>query len=55
MAVIFDEVVATIEPPVSRAEEPAASEDASAGEDTQKKVVQILETQQRRAKRLLAE
>lgn len=55
MTVIFDEVIATIEPPLSHGEEQEATEETSSSDEMNTKVVQLIKTQQRRAKRLLAE
>ena len=56
MGVVFDEVIATVEAPASAPQEMDVSEQPSqAAGGNEEQIIQIIETQQRKAKRLWAD
>lgn len=55
MAVVFDEVIASVEAPASESQQQPTSGESSSREDETEKIINRVETQQRWARRLLAE
>ena len=56
MGVVFDEVIATVEAPTSAPQEMEVSEQLSQeGGEHEEQIIQIIEKQQRKAKRLRAD
>ena len=55
MAVVFDEVIASVEAPATEPQQEQAVGESSSREDETENIISRLETQQRWARRLLAE
>ena len=55
MAVVFDEVIASVEAPESESQQQQISGESSSREEEAEKIINRVETQQRWARRLLAE
>lgn len=55
MAVVFDEVIASVEAPATDSQQERPAEQTGAAEEEAEKIINCVETRQRRARRLLAE
>jgi hypothetical protein len=55
MAVVFDEVIASVETPVAETQQEPTVGESSSRDDETEKIIARVETQQRWARRLLAE
>ncbi|MBE9560496.1 MAG: hypothetical protein IMF15_06875 [Proteobacteria bacterium] len=55
MAVVFDEVIASVEAPATESQQEQAVGESPSREDETEKIISLVETKQRWARRLLAE
>lgn len=55
MSIVFDEVIANVEAPPSTTQPEAGQDNSSAPEKNDKAIIRVIETQQRRADRLMAD